>query len=63
MVTAQVNQVKMITTNFNSVLFADLSVKCNGFMALPFCIRKEGNILFNDALNTFLFSYMALEIW
>ena len=26
--------------------------------------RKEGNVLFNDALNTFLFYvYMVLDIW
>ena len=25
-------------------------------------IRKEGNVLFNDALNTF-YGYMALDIW
>ena len=26
--------------------------------------RKEGNVLFNDALNTFLFyGYMASDIW
>ena len=25
--------------------------------------RKEGNILFNDALNTFFYGYMASDIW
>ena len=26
-------------------------------------IRKEGNVLFNDALNTFIYGYMASDIW
>ena len=25
--------------------------------------RKERNVLFNDALNTFYLRYMALDIW
>ena len=25
--------------------------------------RKEGNVLFNDALNTFFYGYMASDIW
>ena len=25
--------------------------------------RKEGNVLFNDALNTFIYGYMASNIW
>ena len=25
--------------------------------------RKEGNVLFNDALNTFYLGYMASDIW
>ena len=25
--------------------------------------RKEGNVLFNDALNTFYLRYMALDVW
>ena len=25
-------------------------------------LRKEGNVLFNDALNTFIFRYMASDI-
>ena len=25
--------------------------------------RKEGNVLFNDALNTFSYCYMASDIW
>ena len=25
--------------------------------------RKEGNVLFNDALNTIYFSYMVSDIW
>ena len=24
---------------------------------------KEGNVLFNDALNTFIYGYMASDIW
>ena len=25
--------------------------------------RKEGNVLFNDALNTFIYGYMASDVW
>ena len=25
--------------------------------------RKEGNVLFNDALNTFIYGYMVIDIW
>ena len=25
--------------------------------------RKEGNVLFNDALNTYIYGYMASDIW
>ena len=25
--------------------------------------RKEGNVLFNDTLNNFIYGYMALDIW
>ena len=25
--------------------------------------KKEGNVLFNNALNTFIFIYMVLNIW
>ena len=25
--------------------------------------RKEGNVLFNDTLNTFIYGYMASDIW
>ena len=26
-------------------------------------VRKEGSVLFNDALNTFSYGYMASNIW
>ena len=25
--------------------------------------RKEGNVLFNDALNTYIYGYMASDLW
>ena len=25
--------------------------------------RKEGNVLFNDTLNIFIYGYMVLDIW
>ena len=25
--------------------------------------KKEGRVLFNDVLNTFIYGYMALDIW
>ena len=27
------------------------------------CIIKEGNVLFNDTLNTFIYDYIASNIW
>ena len=32
-------------------------------MRLALKKRKEGNVLFNDALNTFIYGYMASYIW
>ena len=29
----------------------------------PIGQRKEGNAFFNDALNTFIYGYMASDIW
>ena len=30
----------------------------------PLTMRKEGNVLFNDALNTFfIYGYMVSDIW
>ena len=30
---------------------------------LHFYIKRERNVLFNDALNTFIYGYMASDIW
>ena len=34
-----------------------------GYMTSDIWLRKEGNVLFNDALNTFINGYMASDIW
>ena len=40
-----------------AVVFISKCVQCH------IAIRKEGNVLFNDVLNTFfIYSYMALDI-
>ena len=33
------------------------------FQVFKVLTNKEGSVLFNDALNTFSYSYMASDIW
>ena len=49
----------MVPSVFVLVLFNDVH---NSFY-LRLYGKKEGKVLFNDALNTFFYGYMASDIW
>ena len=45
--------------NIISITEASGEIKFRTFSQSNYCVWKEGNVLFNDAFNTFIYGYMA----
>ena len=49
---------------FSFLFITNIEMLVSNYILYTFIPRKEGNVLFNDALNTFvIYGYMASDIW